>query len=417
MAATDKPNVLIFGGLNTSSRTLAALLVPVEGESLVKHLRIVDKFSIAPPTTYLGAEFPKVVAKPNVEYKQANLTVPAPVASAFDPPEGEGPYDYVFDLTGEVRHDRPEQVQVNHTFNVARLIGLEAAKRKVKAYVRLQQPWYETSEKGSHNEKEDVKPLGTIGLWWHETLRMLAAIPDLNLVILRIGFVYGPYTEFGVLASVITVASVYGFLKQPMKSLWAPGKSPMYSVHAADVAGGLWACAEWIKSVGRKEADAIAGEEIIAHHQKSKVKDVEGLVPHSQKVIAPLFNLTDDSDSTMAKTGSVVTSLFGTTFEFMGFASDVLAKFKMDDVVEEINEAHVGAWTQMITTSDPPIPNTPLSAYMDTYTLSKHMVALSNTKIKEVIGYKLKYPELSHDALKEMVDKWKAEGSWPNLDG
>lgn len=89
----------------------------------------------------------------------------------------------------------------------------------------------------------------------------------------------------------------------------------------------------------------------------------------------------------------------------------------MDDVVEEINEAHVGAWTQMITTSDPPIPNTPLSAYMDTYTLSKHMVALSNTKIKEVIGYKLKYPELSHDALKEMVDKWKAEGSWPNLDG
>lgn len=34
----------------------------------------------------------------------------ATVSSAFDPPEGQAPYSYVFDLTGEIRWDRPEEV-------------------------------------------------------------------------------------------------------------------------------------------------------------------------------------------------------------------------------------------------------------------------------------------------------------------
>jgi hypothetical protein len=79
---------------------------------------------------YLGPEFPRILAKENVEYRQANLTVPglstsflllsfpltspmllpAIVSSAFDPPAGQDPYSLVFDLTGEVAHDRPEKV-------------------------------------------------------------------------------------------------------------------------------------------------------------------------------------------------------------------------------------------------------------------------------------------------------------------
>jgi hypothetical protein len=103
----------------------------------------------------------------------------------------------VFDLTGDVAHDRPEKVaflsssylitiisltrctlkvQINHTCNVARLIGEEAARRNVKAYVRLQQPWYETPDRGTHDEKEEVKPHGVIGTWWHESLRILGAV-------------------------------------------------------------------------------------------------------------------------------------------------------------------------------------------------------------------------------------------------
>lgn len=70
----------------------------------------------------------------------------------------------------------------------------------------------------------------------------------------------------------------------------------------------------------------------------------------------------------------------------------------------------------MLQNSKPPIPNTPLSAYMDKYTLDKHIVAFNNGKIKEVVGYNLKKPHFDHETLKETVGKWKEEGSWPNLD-
>ena len=79
---------------------------------------------------YLGPEFPQILSKANVEYKQANLAVPslstrfpvffffetsafppAIVSSAFDPPDGQEPYSLVFDLTGDIAHDRPDMVR------------------------------------------------------------------------------------------------------------------------------------------------------------------------------------------------------------------------------------------------------------------------------------------------------------------
>jgi len=250
---------------------------------------------------------------------------------------------------------------------------------------------------------------------WHETLRMLAAIEDLNLVILRVGFAYGPYTNFGIIASAIMVGSVYGYLKKPMKSMWSPGKNPSNTVHIDDIAGALWACAMWMAPLGRKAANSLAGEGIAFHNDKKKAKEVEGMPPHNQTLVAPLFNLVDESNSTLLSIGQAVTSFFGTTFEFFSIVESTMLKLA-DDSVEDINEHHVVGWTEMLQNSKPPIPNTPLSAYMDKYTLDKHVVAFNNTKIKEVVGYKLRKPYFNHETVKETVDKWKNEGSWPILE-
>ncbi|KAN0075363.1 hypothetical protein V8E55_011386 [Tylopilus felleus] len=413
----DKPSAIIFGGLNTYSRGLAALLLPPDGTHLVSHLRIVDKFSVSPPTTYLGAQFPKVLSQPDVEYRQANLTVPAAVASAFEPPPGKAPFSYVFDLTGEVNHDRGEVIAIKLTFTVARIIALEAAKRNVKAYVRLQHPVYESSDKGTHDEKEDVKPVRPLHIWWHETLRMLASIQGLNLVILRTGFVYGPYVEYGLYSLVITVASVYGYMKKPMKTIWGPGKEPVHTVHVEDVAGAMWACAAWIHQQGREQAIALAGEKIPFHNEKSKAKEVDGMVSPDEQPITPLFNLVDDSETTLAQAGSMITEYFGTTFEFYSNFETTIAKLKLEDLVEEINEHHVGTWTEMLQQSNPPIAHTPLTAYMDKYALSKHKLAYNNGKIKSIVGYKLKRPSFDRETLREVVEKWKEEGTWPQLGG
>jgi len=290
---------------------------------------------------------------------------------------------------------------------------LEASKRKVKAYVRIHHPFYETSTKTAASEQDDIKPVETMGIWWHETLRMLASIEGLNLVILRIGFVYGPYTDFGNVISLITVASVYGYMHKPMKSMWSPGKNPTNTIHVEDVAGGAWACANWIANHDRKEADQLAGVSIPFHNNKNKVKEVEGMLPHDQKPVAPIFNMVDDSNSTLVSTGQIVSSFFGTTFEFFNLFESTL--FKLHDDLEDINEQHVEGWTEMLSKSDPPVTKTPISAYMDKYTLEKHVVGFDNSKIKEVVGYKLRRPDFNHANIEEVVDKWKADGAWPNI--
>lgn len=66
----------------------------------------------------------------------------------------------------------------------------------------------------------------------------------------------------------------------------------MNTVHVVDVAGAIWALAEWMAKLGRKEADSLAGEDIISN-DKSKVKEGEGhnLPEYGKKLVAPLFNL------------------------------------------------------------------------------------------------------------------------------
>jgi hypothetical protein len=101
----------------------------------------------------------------------------------------------------------------------------------------------------------------------------------------------------------------------------------------------------------------------------------------------------------------------------MGFLTLIGHQLKLDDLVEEINEHHVGTWTQMLQNSNTPIMHSALDAYMDKYALSRHKLAYSNNKIKNIIGYQLKYPLFNHETLKEVVEKWKDEGTWPRLDG
>ena len=46
-----------------------------------------------------------------------------------------------------------------------------------------------------------------------------------------------------------------------------------------------------MNKTGRKEANSIAGEEILFKNDKSKAKTVEGMVEPGKKCIAPLFNV------------------------------------------------------------------------------------------------------------------------------
>jgi hypothetical protein len=84
-----------------------------------------------------------------------------------------------------------------------------------------------------------------------------------------------------------------------------------------------------------------------------------------------------------------------------------------DDIVEEANEKHMTAWTKIITTSKPPVPNTALTAWIDPYMLVKHSNAYKGEKIKRIVGYRLKRPQFTVENIQEIINTFKAEGSWP----
>lgn len=72
---------------------------------------------------------------------------------------------------------------------------------------------------------------------------------------------------------------------------WSPGKNPVNTVHVLDVAGAAWASANWMAREGRKSAHRVAGEALLFHNDKSKVKEVDGVISPHENPVAPVFNL------------------------------------------------------------------------------------------------------------------------------
>lgn len=115
----------------------------------------------------------------NISRLHVNIIL-VPVQKAFEPPEGVEPFSYVVDFTGQVHISRTSvDLHIEQTAVPAFLIGKEASARKVKAYVRVTPPHYQTSlEKVAHKESETIKPSDPAGVWYHEALRILASFSE-----------------------------------------------------------------------------------------------------------------------------------------------------------------------------------------------------------------------------------------------
>lgn len=83
-------------------------------------------------------------------------------------------------------------------------------------------------------------------------------------------------------------------------------------------------------------------------------------------------------------------------------------------MVEDINEEHMTPWTEIIQTSNPPVPNTPLTAFIDPHKLAKSSVAYSNQKVKNILGYTFRHPKFNADEVRAVIDSFREEGTWPN---
>lgn len=415
----ERPNVLIFGGLDNLTPSLVQHLVPdASGQPLVGYLRIVDKFLVNPPTTYLSKEFLSRIKDRHdlVEYRQANLHIHDVVAHCFDDPAPNGrPFTHVFDLTGDMGFDRPAEVQISNTFTVSLQVGRAAAQRRVKAYVRMIGPFFSQADPKKKFKEEDErgwKPDGTRGVWWIETVRALGSIPDLPLVVLRIGIPYGPNMPALEVTTTVLMGLIYKKLNQDMKFLWSP-KIRKNTCHIEDLCAVEWQAAEWIASIGRLKANELAGVALKPTGDKTVETVPDATHKSAGAVVVPVFNVVDDSDSTQESISRLVGNVFGIKTGSHGNIVSLIQGLRMRDVVEEVNELHMEQWSKIIQEASPPVPNTPLSPYIQLHILEEHGYAMDGEKLKRVLSFQHRHPQITEDGIRDLIKWFRKEGIWP----
>ncbi|PVF92151.1 hypothetical protein CPB86DRAFT_777526 [Serendipita vermifera] len=414
-----KPNVIIFGGVQVYTPTLALQLIPpLPAEPLVSHLRIIDKYSIHPPTTFIPKAFQKLLEerKDVIDYQQRNLTNPAVVKECFDSPAPDGqPFTIIYDWTGNNIYSLSAEVQIAQTLKVSLPIANEAAKRQVKAYIRFLPSYYQVTDptaKYVEQDPEGWKPMGTRGVWWHETIRAIGSIPNLPLVVLRLGIIYGPNVVRKEVTSAILLGSIYKRLGEEIKVQWSPTLRKN-TLHMQDAAQMAWKAAEWMSTIDRATANSLIGVPVPTSNDE-KVKDVPEARQASQgDVLVPVFYLVDGSDTTQGFMSQRIANFFGIKVIFDGDTTAKATATDLQELTETLNEKHVTAWTEMIATSNPSVVGTPLTPYVEAYEVDEHGCALNGEKFRKLLSYQPKYPRFDEQGIEEYIQWCREEGIWP----
>lgn len=147
----------------------------------------------------------------------------------------------------------------------------------------------------------------------------------------------------------------------------------------------------WISTIDRTKANELAGVPVPPSDDKEVKSVPEAIQKDTKSVLVPIFHIVDDSDTTQNSLASVVSSVFGISFSFSNALQNQVAKFKMQEVAEDINEHHMEGWTKLLMTAADEggdaaagVVNTPLTPYAHVHQLEKHGFGADGGKIKKV---------------------------------
>jgi nucleoside-diphosphate-sugar epimerase len=164
-------------------------------------------------------------------------------------------FDYVFNCGGETRYSQEDEVYKARSHALSLTIGKEAAKRHIKYFLELSTGMVYKPKEKPRKETDKLEPWLRMASWKLQAEQDLSKIDGLNLCILRLAHVYGPYTS-KYLATALCLARVYQKEHETMKWLWNKDLRTN-TVHVEDVARAMWASAEWYVKAGSKRPPPI----------------------------------------------------------------------------------------------------------------------------------------------------------------
>ncbi|KAH8736780.1 hypothetical protein BGZ61DRAFT_338786 [Ilyonectria robusta] len=377
MAENEKPSVLIIGGLGYIGRFLA---LHIHQNNLASEVRLVDK--VLPQLAWLAPEFTEACSQD--KFMQADASRPEALARIFDRADGKE-WDYVFNCGGETRYSQEDEVYKLRSLNLSIAVGNEAAKRKVKAFVELSTGMVYKSDSSPSKEGDKLKPWSRIAVFKLQAEEELAKIEGLNLVIVRLPHVYGPYASQWV-ATALTMARTYQHLEAEMKWLWTKDLRTN-TAHIDDVTRALWGTAAW--------------------YDAGKAGWDEGSMGKN-----PIFNVVDKGMTSQGTVAVIIGELFKIETGFQGQLISTFARLNLDSVVDDVNDELLGPWADLLAEAGITRPG-PLTPFMEKELLKDTDLSMDGSRLEKLLGFEYTKPALTKEMVEEVIESYKKMNWWP----
>jgi nucleoside-diphosphate-sugar epimerase len=364
----SKPNVLVLGGVGFIGRNLVKYLVD---NNLAAKIRVVDK--VLPAIAFLGEIHQTAFNNPIVEFMQGNLTSADSVAKIFKVDGGK--FNIVFNLAAETKYGQTDKVYEEKVLDLSVKVATEAAKQGADKFIEVSTAQVYEAGKKKAKEGDKTSPWTALAKYELQAEEHLRKIPNLNLIIVRPAYVYGPGDINGVSPRIICGA-VYKYLNEKMKVLWDE-KLKINTVHVRDVVKALW-------------------------HLSQKGQ------------LGAIYNLADKGDTDQGSFNDILQAIFGIETGFHGSIVSNLAKLKFDELTAEVNDKHLKPWSDL--TKGAGIVNTPLTPYLDQELLYNNSLSVDGSAI-EGTGFVYDHPKIDEGLVREQIDYFVKQKLFPPIPG
>jgi nucleoside-diphosphate-sugar epimerase len=286
--------------------------------------------------------------------------------------------------------------------NLSIAVGKEAAKRGVKAFFELSTGMVYKSDSSPSKEGDKLKPWNRIAVFKLQAEEELSKIEgyggtgtlgnlctdvaySLNLIIVRLAHVYGPYASQWV-ATALCMARTYQHLEDEMKWLWTKDLRTN-TAHIDDVTRALWQIAAWYDAGKAKWDEASMGR-------------------------VPIFNIVDEGATSQGTIATIIGDIFKIETGFQGQLISTFARLNLDSVVDDVNDELLGPWADLLADAGITRPG-PLTPFMEKELLKDTDLSMDGTRLKTLLGFEYKKPTLTKELIEEVIESYKKMKWWP----